>query len=488
VKRAVAASLALALVVACHEEAAPVQPAARFELRAVVQPALAAAEARAPRTAPASAEPSPDTREAAEAVLGALESPDARLRGLALEDAHALGDAGVPVFAAVLADTAATPARRTGAAQALGKIATSSAVDALATCLEKEREPWLRAQCAWQLGEAGRDEIVPRLVLRLKYETDSATVVWLADALARHQNLSGLDGLRVVSSSREDPARGEAADRLATIAADRGFEDGERLYAAWWNDDPALKQPEPSDALRREGWFLVERLSEPDLRKVDDARFVLARLDRWIVELLAETLHDEGVYARVHAAQVLERRGPRARAAGSVLLAALADPRLAPGAASALGAIGDASAASALEEILVRSRDVELRVASTRALGNLRAPSSTAVLRAALDAREPIDLRQAAAGALVAAGQGDEVAPFLLECLTATAADAGAAEQALGHWIQARAQLDDASRDRHARWVELEPVPNSVPTAEDVARRRSTRAEIARAAIAARPK
>ncbi len=482
-KRGVAAALA-GVLAACGAETAQPLPKPTYALRAVVAPALAEADARA-RAVAAPTPPSDDVREAAEAALSALESPDARMRGLALEDARAAGDPAVPLFAAALTDPAATPGRRAAAAQALGQVKTARAVDALATCLETDREPWLRANCAWQLAESGRDEVVPRLVLRLKYETDGATVAWIAYALAKYGNLAGLEGLRVVAATGAGGAGAEAQDRLATIALEQGFQDGKALYAAWWNGDPALKQPEPGAELRDAGWRWIARLSEPDLRKVDDARFILTRLDAWIVPLLCEALHDENVYTRVHAVQVLERRGPRARSAVPALLEALNDPRLAPGAAAALGAIGDKTAIDALEPLLRQSRDVELRVACARALGRLKATTALPTLRAALVATEPIDLRQAAARALVDLGEGGEVAGFLLECLTSPTADVGDAELALGRWIVARAPLSPADAERRDRWSALEPVPNSVPTADDVARRRSARGEIARAASAA---
>ncbi len=479
------ASICLALwLAACADTAPPETPKPTFALRAVVKPALAEALARAP-VAPAAS--SPADPEAVEALLGTLESPDARMRALALEDAKTLGDGAVPALAAAIADAAAAPARRTACAQALGAIATSAAVDALATRLEVDVEAWLRAQCAWQIRTAALDEVVPRLALRLKYEKDGATVVWIADALASFGDLAGLDGLRVVrDTARDESARTDAIERLAALASERGFADGDALYAAWWRGelDGKVPQREPSAALRREVWDRIQRLSEWDLRRVDDARFILVRLEGWVVPMLAAALHDEVVYTRVHAAQCLERRGPRARAAVPELVAALADTRLAPGAAAALAAIGDRSAGPAIEGLLRSARDVELRVAAARALGSVGGPSSLDLLRAAWKPDQPIDLRQAAAGALVGLGEGDAVAPFHLECLDSKIADAGSAEHALGNWIARKAESgDDAWRGISTRWIALEPAAGTVPDAAEVAARRTSRGEIARAAL-----
>lgn len=480
-------TLALALSIcaaACGGSAPTAGAKPVFELRAVAKPRLAEATARAPVvTLPAH----PADPEAVEAVLGTLASPESRLRALALADAKALDDGGVAALGAALSDDAAEPARRTAAAEALGAIATPLAVDALATRLEVDRAPWLRAQCAWQLRVAGLDEVVPRLVLRLKYETDGPTVVWIADALASFGSLAGLDGLRVLSgAAQDDGIRRQAADLLEALAAERGFADGAALHRAWSQGDPEGRIPlrQPGDALRREAWDRIVRLGEWDLRRVDDARFVLVRLEAWITPMLAEALHDADVYTRVHAGQCLERRGPRARAAVTELLAALGEPRLSAQAATALGAIGDPAARSALEESIGPAHPLESRIAAARALANVGGDSSLPPLRAAWSASEPIDLRQAAAGTLAALGDDAGVAPFLLECLVApTGTDVGAAEHALGAWIATRSARDAAWQELRARWDALEPAAGSVPDAARVAERRGHRAALAREAI-----
>ncbi len=481
------AILVCSLAAGCNSESPAASKQPIFELRAVAKPALAAAESRAVRATPTTAEADV---EAIEAVLGALGSPDARMQRLALADARALGDGGVRALANVLADAGAPAERRNAAAEALGAIATPSSIDALALRMESDREPWVRAQCAWRIQSAGLDEAVVRLVLRLKYETDGATVVWIANALASYGNFAGLDGLRVVrDTSPDEDARARAADQLAAIATERGFESGDALYAAWVTGDSLGRIPArpPSDALRREAWDRIVRLGEFDLRRVDDARFVLARMEPWIVPLLAEALSDTDVYTRFHAAQVLGRRGPRARAAVPSLIAALDEPRLGPQAAVALGAIGDRSATSAIEALLRDGRDLERRTAAARALATLGGKTSIERLRSAAMPAEPLDLRQAAAGALVALGKGDTWAPFLLECLTSPSADNGAAEHALGAWISARSSASAAPFVALAeRWRALEPAPESVPDAAEVARRRAERSRIVREAIAAR--
>ncbi len=473
----------VAIAVSCGR-ADPSRPKV-FELRDVVGPALAAAIARAPIAEPTTGTANP---EAVEAVLGTLDSPDSRLRGLALADAKALGDPAVAAFATVLADSTAPPARRTAAAQALGAIATRASTAVLVHDLEAVHEPWLRAQCAWQLREAQLDEVIPGLADRLKYEIDGNTVIWIADALASFDNFSGVEALRVLRNTHSDPdVRGAAAERLAALASERGFADGEALYDAWYRGDPEGRLPArtPSDALRREAWWHLSRLVEWDLRTVDDARFALVHMESWVVPLLVESLHDRDVYTRVHAAQCLGRRGPRARAAVPELVAALTEPSLAPQAAFALGEIGDRAAAVPLEELARSARDVDLRIAAVRALGSAGGPSSLEGLRAAWSPDQSIDLRLAAAGSLVRLGEGDSVASFLLECLTSKVADASAAEHALGDWIAHHADAGAAPwTELRRRWRELDPSPTDVPNAVQVAERRAARAAMARAGLA----
>ncbi len=457
-------------------------PSAAYELRPVAAAAVEALEAQrsAPPTVPGDSAAEPQR---IEEILGALRSGDAGLRALAVEDARSLSPASVAQLVLVLRDAQEQPVCRTGVAEILAAQATREGLEALCAAAESAPEPWLRAQCAYRLGGAGQDRFLPRLLLRLKYEKDYETAFWLADACSRFGHLAGLEAMFVVWNGTSDEAlRARVARRTSELARERGAEDPGDLLARWKAGTIAPGAPrfEPSTELRLAAWRLIRDLGEWDLRTVDDARYVLSHFEGWIVPLLAEGLHESSAYVRIHAAQCLERMGPRARPAQAALIAALAEPRTAPAAAAALGALGDPSAAGALEGRLLESADPELRVATSIALGALASPSSLPSLRRAFHPAQPFDLRQAAAAAILRIEEAPDALAFLLECMTEERGDAGAAELALGAWVLRRGERDPSAALAGERWKALDPPPGSLPSESDLRQRRGERAALAR--------
>lgn len=481
------AALVLALgLCACTPEAAPAEPV--FEVRAVVQPRIAVLEA-ALEPIPAFPPPTDEAREELEAILGPLRSGAARMRELAIEDARGLSEAAVGALLASLNDPAESPEVRLGLAEILGARATPATLEALCAALETAPEPWLRAQCAYRLGLAASDVFLPRLLLRLKYEKDLEVAFWIADAVSRLRHLAGVEGMLVVwSSTPDENVRATAGQRLYELAQEYGQTDAGELVRRWRAGELSGPTLEPSPRLVLEAWRWIGRLGEWNLRTVDDARFVLSRSEAWVVPLLAEALHESDVHVRVHVAQCLERLGKRARTgapgdrlASNELVAALAEPRTAPAAAAALGALGDPIAATALERCLERSPDPELRVAAARALAALEQTSSAAVLRRAFTDAAEVDLRQAAAQALIAIQDEPDALAFVRACLTDERADAGAAELALGTWLARRAEREaGAARAALERWRALDPAASDLPSDEELRTRRDARAEIVR--------
>lgn len=456
-----------------------------FPLGSVVAPAIAELEGR---VEPAREPPAPDDA-ARERAIGLVTmyvdaAPD--LRALVLEDARGLPAAAVPVLGELLGDPEAEDATRDAAARVLGvlgAIGSWAAAEVLCVGLETGDAPWLRRQCAFQLGEAGQDRFLPRMTLRLKYEEDGATVVWLAVAVARLGSYAGLDGLVVVSGSAEPALRELAAAKLADLAREAGLADGVELVERWSSPRAGdLPLPEPSDALRLEVWRRVAALAEWDLRAVDDGRFVLSRSAPWVAGVLARALHEDDVYVRVHAAQCLERMGPRAAAAGPALLEALAEPRVAPAAAAALGGTRHAPAAPVLASLVTGAGDPELAIAAARALGHLPgAPLDE--LRTVLRGDAGVDLRQAAAVSLLELGDVAEASAFLVERLTDRFSDSGAAEDALGAWLARRAVDGAAGEELLAAWSSLGPPEGTIPTAGEVLERQRARAELLRRSL-----
>lgn len=473
--------LPLVLLAGCERSAPAPAPVAAAAVPAHAE-VVAARRAELGPGLEAPADPgAPDaaTREQVESVLGALASGEADFRVLAREDARALTPAGVAELVRVLRDPAAEAGLRAGVAEVLGAIATPHALDALVTAIEKAEEPWLRAQCGYWLGQTGRDVVLPRLALRLKYEKDYATAFWMADALAHFGHLAGVEAMLTVWRGTEDETlRAQSAARLGELAAERGCADAGELLQRWQAGElaPPATPFVPSAELRAEAWRWIASLGAWNLRNVDDARFVLVRLEEWIVPLLVEALGDVDVYVRLHTLQVLERRGTRARGAVEAVVRALDEARLAPAAAQTLGALGVPSSASALERALTSS-DPELAVAAASALGRLGNPAAVPALKTTFGSARALDLRQACAIARLELGDGSARAA-VLAFLTDPLADGGTAEAALARWLAQASAQDPALAPVLERWQALEPPGGTIPTAGEVTARRAARAQL----------
>jgi HEAT repeat protein len=178
--------------------------------------------------------------------------------------------------------------------------------------------------------------------------------------------------------------------------------------------------------------------------------------------------------------------GRRAAAAAEALVTSLRDPRLAPAAVTALGAIGARAERGRIESLLEDRRvDMDLRTACARALGALGDTDAAPALQRVFDTDEPQDLDQAIARALVELRRGEPVVPFLVECLTSPLADSGGAEVALETWLAQRAESDEQAAETLIRWRELAPPAGTIETSAQADERRASRAEMLRPLAAA---
>lgn len=443
------------LLLAGCSESPRVAPAKQpdYPLEAVIATALG----RHPLELPARVEPA--RGELVEQVLGAFSQRDERLKNLARKDAEQLDSAGIAALRAVLFDPGAGDESRNAAAQALGAAPLAEAELALLEFLPDLKTPaWLRAVVTYEWGRRANNRYLGRALLRLKYEPDDECVIWLAEALLKHGSRAGIEGLRVAMlRAKTEELRALAAEQLQKIEADSRAEEAaagpERIAEAWW-------------------W--IAKLSEFDLRQVDDARFVLQRLPDWCVPLLSQALRDTDVYTRVHAAQTLGRRKARGIGARDALLAGLRDKQLGPSAAEALGELGDLSVRAELERCMTQARDMDLAVAATRALGRLGDVQALPALRAV---KSPADLLFAARVAQAELGAGAEVAAELLRVLEGAPGDAEAAAGALGTWISSDPAAQEADA---AEWKALLPAAGSIESREEAAARRTGQARIVR--------
>ncbi|MCK6444841.1 MAG: hypothetical protein L6Q99_00460 [Planctomycetes bacterium] len=480
------ATLFGSFLVACAPATPPAEPP--YVLEAVVAREIAALEAELAAHSPgaASAQP-PDevhpTLALAEVrdLLGAVTGSEGKLRLAALDDLKALGSRATPALRDELYATDDEPNARAAAVEALAAIATRSddqalaAAEALLERLDRARrevdpEPWLRAHCAWRFPLPRHDWARERLLLALKYETDYETVIWLARVLEGTGSLAGVVGLDVIARGAQPERAAEATAVLQAWAEARGLAGPAELLAAYHAGEFVAtdEAPPPSARARLATWRRIGALAEWQLRGVDDARFVLVQSGPSVVSALSQALHDENRYIRVHSAQVLERMGPRAKAAADALIDALRERELGPQAARALAKLGDSRAATALCAALAPERRFELRVAAARSLAELGATGCESTLTPLLALDTPDDLRAGAAAALLSVRGFDDARAELTVLATALAANGAETrelEDALERWLvragePAAATLESwrtlaADEQRAARRAEL---------------------------------
>ncbi|MBC8327699.1 MAG: hypothetical protein H8E31_03030 [Planctomycetes bacterium] len=191
------------------------------------------------------------------------------------------------------------------------------AADLLAVVEDREASAPQRVLAYDRLSRTPVPAILPRLVLRLKYEKDWFANTFLAAALLEQGCGAGLDALRAVLATEDaDPqARAAAAavlGGLPGLAPDADFEAGWRrllvLQQEWELERRLEGGAESVDDrdLRAEVWRLIARLRSQPLRPVDDARFALRRMRCGIVvPLLLEASRDQSLYVREGALQTL---------------------------------------------------------------------------------------------------------------------------------------------------------------------------------------
>ena len=286
----------------------------------------------------------------------------------------------------------------------------------------------VRRRAAWLSGRSDQTVLLLPLLLRLKYESDPESVVWVADALQRLGNDTGLGWLDAAMTAE---ATAQTAGQLAIeICNERGVELGDSpTYAelrqalaamteAWQQTGqggrPGVEPPRGAQLDAR----VRKHLAPPEnklMRPIDDARFVLTRAGVVGLPLLERTLAASEAYLRTMALQILVELGPCARSTGPAVLTLLADPMTALYAVRTLGEVGEERALPHLRPLLA-SFDTELRSAATQALGLLGDEQSRAALKAQMqDPDEALDVRVGAAFALLCLGDDADASAFLDE-------------------------------------------------------------------------
>lgn len=333
----------------------PAAPASRD----VVDAALAAL--------PAPSVPAPLTSESAtevDSLLGFVASSAGDLRRAGAEDLWRLGDGVALALRDALFDAERTTDVRSAALEVLGSGPSRVTASVLLEVLTNGPESWMRSSAAWYLGELDEEGWICDGILRLKYETDESVVVYLAQALGKHEVLAGLAGLRVISrSSWSEQQRSAAEAVIAELTA---------------NQDAPVGEPHVRDAaFDRGAWSWIARLGEFQLRGVDDARFILTSLGADVAPHLAQALFDDDRYVRLHACQCLERMGHKGLSAADALIEQLGSPDLGPHAAVALGTVtrdleNDRARTLLVELVRNEAAAPGLRLGAARGLARLR--------------------------------------------------------------------------------------------------------------------
>lgn len=461
-KRALALGLLAAglCATACRRE--PAQTNATGEAppppptRAVVTQHIQACQAL---EQPAAPEVPDDIGEHVDGLLSTLAYDHGRLRPLALEELTDLGEAAVATLDARLLDGELDQPLRLAAAEGLAQIGAAgsrAAAEALLACVQSSptvanKEFWLYQRCALELGRVKQPWVIVRMLQCLKYEVDYDTVLSLVDGVARYGNLGGLEAVFVIERNGAPEVQARAQALVARLVAEFGARDAADLERRWYEGDASLPPPPDDPAYVCEIWRNIDGMKGWELLPVDMARYGLSRCGAVAAAQLAEALSDENLYVRLHSAQTLERMGPRGRVAGPALLSTLDDPQVGPEAALALGSVRYEPAAAELTRRAAGSPSFELQVASVRALGRLAPADLAATMAPCLAEDQPLDLRAAAAGALLTADPGDAkpavvAAParLMASLLVSKAIETRTIEDTLGSWLGRRSDAGDA--------------------------------------------
>lgn len=421
------------------------------------------------------------------ALVEMFVSGPANLRELTFDDMAGMGAEAVPELLALSNDESLEPAARNAALHLALATRSPAGLEALVQILESAVEPWRRREAAWLLGQTEDDRMLLRMLLVLRYEKDSETVVWLSRALAHHGNYAGLAALAGVAAQAGEAAELARTKQSEIVAqVEPAVADAQELEELWNSaKSHEVFRREPSAQLRLAAWRELAELSSErfQLRGVDDARFVLCRTGPWGARLVAEALVDADPFVRLHATQVLERMGARARPLAPKLHSLLRDPRTAHAAAEALGAIGAPESLPLLLAALNEQHSYELRVAAAHGLARMRDEAGAPKLRSLMQAEAvPSDLRLAAAGALLLCTGDRNAADLLVWGMEDEFGDPLGCEVSLGKWIASSAEAGvEGFETLNEEWEQLSGPPPLLRTPSDTQTRLTKRTALVRA-------
>jgi HEAT repeat protein len=383
---------------------------------------------------------------------------------------------------------------RSRAAEALGQLGESRAVDALLTALREEQDERVRRDAVRALGQLGETRAVDALLTALREEQDEWVRGSAAEALGQGREPRAVDALLAVL--RQDQAAGvrrSAAWALGQLGERRAVD---ALLAALRQDQDEWVRASAAEALGELGEVraadsLLAVLREEQAESVHErAAVALKRLgEARVADVLLTALREgQPDTARARAAGALGQVGEGEARVMDVLLTALREYRdqtTRANAAWALGCLGEVRAVDALLTALRADDYDRVRVRAAEALGRVGEVRAVEALLAALREDKAQRVRASAAWALGQVGEARAVDALL----TALREDQGAgvrasAAVALGEIGETRAvgALLTALREDQAEWVRgrateaLWSLSERLPVAAPTAARKRARA------------
>jgi HEAT repeat protein len=291
----------------------------------------------------------------------------------------------------------------------------------------------VRLQCAYRIGLSGRRSALPLLAKRLKYETDRRVWSWLVAATMRLRNdafCAGLAALMNDATTADEAGRATLdalnARGVATSAEPTFVELQQKLHelhAHWhahgiaFGTDAADRDADDERRLQGRIAKMLLDLMQFQLRPVDEARFVVARLGVDALPLLSDTAWATETELRVQTLEIVLALGPVAAPLTPRLLALLGDPRAVGDALVTLGNVGATEAVPHLAFHL-NGDDPELAMRAALGFGALGDKAALPALRARFDdPKATLDVRVACAYALGMCGDDGTGRSFLQERL-----------------------------------------------------------------------
>ena len=416
------------------------------------QPPAGASDAPLPKLPPKALRKFEDLFQTATSTARSL----ARYRSRAKKDIAAAGPEAVAALDALLtapeiphgtktksnSQPKPRPASSLSDDQSMGVLLLLPAGEGLATLclrhLEDAGRPLLRQACARRLGEMGFPHALPKLLRRLKYETDPDALIAVFLALGKLGNPQGLANLL---AWRRDPKWAPRAGApLAALVQLLGqtydpktdgwpglIRKAQNLLQTFHEKGSLSPKPSPPDERTlREYWLFLRHLNGTKLRPIDDARFICKRAGDQPVPLLRDACLDQHQGVRVRILQILIDLGHPSHPALDRVRPLLADPLCAPYAIEAIGALGGKDAWATLRPLLQdrpiprTPKDRELRIATLKALIHLEEEESIPLLQQVFrQSAKDLEIQIYAAAALrtAARSQAQRAENFLKEVL-----------------------------------------------------------------------